>query len=70
MTGDEWTEGGCAFEDKIHVKTLLAYAEDVEAEALCDCFADQLIWKTVEAHVSAELYGSFVFILKRCNTTQ
>lgn len=44
------------------------YAEDIEAESLCYWFADQLIWKTVKAHVASELKVSLFFQLQYLET--
>lgn len=44
------------------------YTEDVEAESLCNRFADQLIWKTVKANMPPELQVSLFFILRYLET--
>lgn len=43
------------------------HTEDVEAESLCRCFADQLIWKAVKPHMATELQSSLLFILRNYN---
>lgn len=44
-------------------RPVLTHAEDVEAEALCDRLADQLIGETVEAHMAAQGKVPLLFIL-------
>lgn len=45
------------------VESTHTYAEDIEAKSLSNRLADQLVGKTVKAHVAIKLNGSFVFIL-------
>lgn len=44
------------------------YTEDVEAESLRNWLADQLIWKTVKAHMPSEVQVSLFFVLSYLKT--
>lgn len=60
-----WFQPHCAT-SSAHVclqRTVLTHTEDVEAEALCDRLADQLIGETVEANMAPQGKVPLLFIL-------